>query len=80
MAHKCIVWVHSVYSQITKNTVTAIKKNETLPFVAVWMDLEHRLLSKVSQTMTTIVLYHLYVESKNDTNELIYRIETDSQT
>ena len=69
MAHKRVVWVHSVYSQIIKNTVTAVKKNETLPFVAVRMDLEHRILSEVSQTMTNIVLYHLYVESKNDTNE-----------
>ena len=69
MAHKRVVWVHSVYSQIIKNTVTAVKKNETLPFVAVWMDLEHRILSEVSQTMTNIVLYYLYVESKNDTNE-----------
>ena len=69
MAHKRVVCVHSVYSRIIKNTVTAIKKNGTLPFVAAWMDLEHRILSEVSQTMTNIVLYHLYVESKNDTNE-----------
>ena len=43
------------------------------------MDLEIIILSEVSQT--NIIWYHLYVESKKkiDTNELIYKIETDSQ-
>ena len=26
------------------------------------------------------ILYHLFVETKNSTNELIYKTETDSQT
>ena len=29
---------------------------------------------------TNIILYHFYVESKNDTKEFIYKIEIDSQT
>ena len=30
---------------------------------------------------TNIICYHLYVESKkNDTNELIYKTDTDAQT
>ena len=37
---------------------SAIKKNEILPFVATWMDLEGIMLSEINQT------FHLYVESK----------------
>ena len=64
---------------------SAIKKNEIMPFAATWMYLEIIILSEVSQTEkdeTQISLwYHLYEESKkNDTNELIYKTETDSQT
>ena len=29
---------------------SAIKKDKTLPFVTTWMDLEHILISKVSET------------------------------
>ena len=55
------------------------KKNEIIPFAATWLDLEIIILSEVSQRKTNIVWYHLYVESKkSDTNELIYKTETDS--
>ena len=52
-------------------------------FVATWIDLEIIILGKVSQTEKD--KYHmiscLYVESKkSDTNEFIYKTETDSQT
>ena len=40
------------------------KKNEILPFVATWMDLEGITLSEISQRKTNTVLYHLYEESK----------------
>ena len=37
--------------------------------------------TKRSQRKTNIIQYYLYVESKkNSINELIYKIETDSQT
>ena len=63
------------------NGILAIKKNEIMLFAATWMDLEMIMLSEVSQTKTNITLYHLYVESKkNDTNELVYKTEIDSQT
>ena len=43
-----------------------------------WKDLEIIKLSEVSQRKTNIMWYCLYVESKkNDTNELIYKTETD---
>ena len=36
---------------------------------------------KWSKIKTNIIWHHLYVESKkNDTDELIYKTETDSQT
>ena len=57
----------------TYNGILAIKKNEIMPFAATWMDLEIIILSEVSQTKTNIIWYHLYVESKNSTNELIYK-------
>ena len=34
---------------------SAIKKNEILPFAAMWMDLEGIMLSKISQTKTNTV-------------------------
>ena len=41
------------------------------------MDLERIILSEISQMKTNIILYHFYVESKNDTKEFIYKPETD---
>ena len=61
---------------------SAIKKNEIMPFAATWMDLEIIILSEESQTekdkylMISLICGIL----KNDTNELIYKTETDSQT
>ena len=58
----------------------AIKKNEMMPFAATCVDLESIILSQVNQTekdkhcmmpLTCGIL-------KSDTDELIYRTETDS--
>ena len=60
---------------------SAIKKNEIMPFAAPWMDLEIIILSEVSQTKKD--KYHILLiweSKKNDTNELIYKTEIDSQT
>ena len=49
----------------TMEYYSAIKKNELMPFVATWMDLENVILSEVSQTEKG--KYHmtfLYVDSK----------------
>ena len=62
---------------------SAIIKNETMPFVATWMDLEIVILSKVSQTEKEkyhMILLICRIFLKNDKNELIYKRETDSQT
>ena len=64
----------------TMEYYSAIKKNEVMPFAATQVDLEIIILSEVSQRKTNIIWYHLYMESlKNDTNELVYKTETDSQ-
>ena len=61
---------------------SAIKKNEVLLFAAIWMDLEIVILSEVRQTEKE--KYHMisfiWRVLKNDTNELIYKTKTDSQT
>ena len=81
---KCTIIYNSQDTETMKMSVnrrcgknTAIKKNETIPFAATWMDMEIIILSKVSQRKTNIIWYGFYVESlKNDTNGLIYKTET----
>ena len=64
----------------TMEYYSAIKKNKIMSFAATWMDLEIIRQSEVRQRKTNIICYHLYVESnKNDTKELIYKIETNTQ-
>ena len=58
---------------------SAIKKNETMPFAATWMDLEIIILSEVSQRQISYDITYMW-NLKYDTNELIYKTETDSQT
>ena len=59
---------------------SAIEKNEIMPFAAIWMDLEIIILSEVSQTEKDKYQYITYMWNlkKNDTDELIYKIETDT--
>ena len=53
---------------------------QIMPFAATWMDVEIIMLSEVRQWETN-TCYHLNVESKKeDTNKLVCRTETDSQT
>ena len=66
----------------TMEYYSAIKKNKIMPFAVTWMDLEIIILSEVSQTEKDI--YHVISLMcgifLNDTNKLIYKTETDSQT
>ena len=59
---------------------SVMKKNEIMLFTATWMDLEIVILSEVSQTEKYCMLLLICGILKKDTNELIYKTETDSQT
>ena len=62
---------------------SAIKKNEMMPPAARWMNLEIAILTEISEIekkkdpRTSLICR---VEKRNDTNELIYKTEADSQT
>ena len=58
---------------------SAITKNEIMPFDATLMDLEIVILSEISQRKIYDIP-HMWYLKRNDTNELIYKTETDSQT
>ena len=60
------------------NGILAIKKNE-MPFVALWIELEIIILNEVNQTKKDKYCISLMWILKNDTNELIYRTEIDSE-
>ena len=52
-----------------------------MPLTETWMHLETIILREVRQWKINITWYHLYVDSnKKDTNELLCRTETNSQT
>ena len=66
---------------IYKRIVLSHKKNEVLPFAETWIYLEIIILSKISHTEKDKYIISLIHEIlKNDTNELIYKTEIDSQT
>ena len=43
-------WIKKMWYMYTMKCYSAITKNEIMPFVATWMDLEIIILSEVSQT------------------------------
>ena len=54
-----------------------------MPFAATWMDLDIFILSEVSQTEKDKymnITYMWNLKNKNDTNELIDKTRTDSQS
>ena len=53
---------------------SAAERNETVPFTAAWMDLMF-IINKCQMVSLT-----RDSKGKNDTNELIYKIESDSQS
>ena len=59
---------------------SAIKKNVIMPFAATWMDLEIIILSEVKSERERQIPYditHMW-NLKYDSNEFIYKTETDS--
>ena len=71
-------WIKKMWYRYTMEL--AIKKNEIMPFAATWMDLEMIILSEVSQKEKDKyhMIYDYMWNLKSDTNELIYKTETDS--
>ena len=59
---------------------SAVKKNEILPFAAIWMDPENIILSEVNHTEKdkNNVISLICGIQKNNTNEATYKTETDS--
>ena len=55
-----------------------MKKNEARPFAATWTQL--RLSHEVKSVKATLYEITYIWESKNNTNDPIYKTETDSQT
>ena len=58
---------------------SAIKKTKIMLFIATWVCLEIIILNELNQTEND--KYITYEKNlKSDTNELMYKTETDSQT
>ena len=59
----------------------ATKRNKIILSAATWIDIEIIMLTEVGQTKTNIMISLICgIFKKNNTNELIYKIEVDSQT
>ena len=54
-------WIRKMWYIYTMEYYSSIKKNDIMPFVATWMELETLILSEVSQKEKS--KYHLYLES-----------------
>ena len=74
-------WIKKVWHIYTMEYYSATKKNKMMPLAATWRGLKIITLSEVSQRKKNIndSTYILNIK-KNDTNELIYRTVTDSET
>ena len=59
--------------------ILAIKENEIMLFAAIWMDLEIIILTEVKSEKDKYITHMWNLIFKNDTNELIYKTETDLQ-
>ena len=62
-------WIKKMWYTYTMEYYSAIKKNEIMPFAAIWMELEIIILSEVSQKEKDKYhmiydIHHFYVESK----------------
>ena len=68
-----------VWYKQTMEYYLAIKKNETMPFSAIWIDLEMILLSEVRQRQMPYNITYMG-NLKYEMNELICQTERDSQT
>ena len=56
------------------------KKDEIMQFAATWIDLEITILSEINQKERQILCITYMWNLKYDTNEFVYKTETDTQT
>ena len=66
----------------TMEYYAAMKKNKMLPLAAIWMDQDVMILSSKWERKRKIPYDTTYMRNlikKNDTNELTYKIKTDSE-
>ena len=67
-----------VVHMYTSDYHSAINKNKIMPFSVTWMDLEIIILSESRKRKISYDITYMG-NLKYDTNELIYKIEMDSQ-
>ena len=73
-----VFFLHLYRHSDSKNTVeyySAVKKNELMPFVATWMDLERIILSEIRQRRRSIIWRPLCVKSKKKRCRWTYKTE-----
>ena len=68
-------WVDKDVVYLYNRILLSHKKNEIMPLVATWMDLEIIILSEVNQTKKHI---QLYIESKKMLQMNLYKTEIDT--
>ena len=73
-------WIRKLWYIYKMEYYSVIKKNKIMQFATAWIELEIVILSEVRQTEKGKCHEITCVQKKNDTNEFIYKIETDSQT
>ena len=73
-------WIKKMWHICTMDYYSATKKNEIMPFAATWMDLEIIILSNSDRERQIPYDITYTWNLQYDTNELIYKTETDSQT
>ena len=65
------VWIKQLWYVYTMEHNLAVKKKETVPFAAAWMDLENVMLSEIGQSEKDKVLYVVQVLDFTYTWDLI---------
>ena len=71
-------WIKKIWHTFTMEYYLVRKKNEILPFVTTWMELENIMLSEISQRKKNTTWFHLEWNPRNktkkkETNRLKYR-------
>ena len=55
-------WIKKMWFTYTMEYYLAMRKNEILPFAAMWMELESVMLSEISHTEKDTICFHSYVD------------------